>query len=208
MMVFSRYVMFSEVYWHHTVRSATAMLQRAFYLLYADLDLDALFRLTEHYLIRHLRTIAGSAPAGELLDGLFGPTRQIYKRWQQYSYFQHREVYDRLAGRPFPWLTACSEVFASALSRQLGRRVAPHEVLIDSPPVKREVEFKIDIYFRKEDTYRPLADVSPVVQTLAQKQFDDFVKRVRVFVHPRLVDEVRRLDNGTELLNTAIDTCD
>ena len=33
MMVFARYVMFSEVYWHHAVRSATAMLQRAFYLL-------------------------------------------------------------------------------------------------------------------------------------------------------------------------------
>ena len=39
MMVFSRYVMFSEVYWHHAVRSATAMLQRAFYLLYDALDL-------------------------------------------------------------------------------------------------------------------------------------------------------------------------
>ena len=34
MMVFARYVMFSEVYWHHAVRSATAMLQRAFYLLH------------------------------------------------------------------------------------------------------------------------------------------------------------------------------
>ena len=34
MMVFGRYVMFSEVYWHHGVRSATAMLQRAFYLIH------------------------------------------------------------------------------------------------------------------------------------------------------------------------------
>ena len=33
LMVFARYVMFSEVYWHHTVRAATAMLQRAFYML-------------------------------------------------------------------------------------------------------------------------------------------------------------------------------
>ena len=32
LMVFARYVMFSEVYWHHGVRAATAMLQRAFYL--------------------------------------------------------------------------------------------------------------------------------------------------------------------------------
>ena len=34
LMVFARYVMFSEVYWHHGVRAATAMLQRAFYLLH------------------------------------------------------------------------------------------------------------------------------------------------------------------------------
>ena len=47
MMVFARYVMFSEVYWHHGVRSATAMLQRAFYLLHDRLDLVSLFRLTE-----------------------------------------------------------------------------------------------------------------------------------------------------------------
>lgn len=47
MMVFARYVMFSEVYWHHAVRSATAMLQRAFFLLHGQLDLDQLFRLPE-----------------------------------------------------------------------------------------------------------------------------------------------------------------
>ena len=38
LMVFARYVMFSEVYWHHSVRSATAMLQRAFYLLHGQCD--------------------------------------------------------------------------------------------------------------------------------------------------------------------------
>ena len=51
MMVFARYVMFSEVYWHHAVRSATAMFQRAFFLLRDGLDLDALFRLTERPMI-------------------------------------------------------------------------------------------------------------------------------------------------------------
>jgi HD superfamily phosphohydrolase len=39
MMVFARYVMFSEVYWHHAVRSATAMLQRAVYELRDQSDL-------------------------------------------------------------------------------------------------------------------------------------------------------------------------
>jgi HD superfamily phosphohydrolase len=31
MMVFARYVMFSEVYWHHAVRAATTMFARAFF---------------------------------------------------------------------------------------------------------------------------------------------------------------------------------
>ncbi len=36
MMVFARYVMFSEVYWHHTVRSATSMLQRLVWELVSE----------------------------------------------------------------------------------------------------------------------------------------------------------------------------
>ncbi len=56
MLIFSRYIMFSEVYWHHAVRSATAMFQRAFYLLHAALDLDALFRLPDW---RNLSTVCG-----------------------------------------------------------------------------------------------------------------------------------------------------
>ena len=63
MMVFARYVMFSEVYWHHAVRSATAMLQRAFYLLHGELDLDALLRLSESSLIAALTEAAGQGPA-------------------------------------------------------------------------------------------------------------------------------------------------
>ncbi len=205
MMVFARYVMFSEVYWHHAVRSATAMLQRAFYLLHDQLDLDALFRLTELPMIAELTRAAGNGPSRELLDGLFGPTRQLYKRLAQYSFFQQRELYDQLARRPYPWLAACAESLANILSRQIARRVAPHEVLFDAPPVKREVEFHVEIHFPKENCYRPLGDVSPVVQTLARKQFDDYVKRVRIFIHPRLADEASRLSNLPELLFEAIE---
>ena len=62
MMVFARYVMFSEVYWHHAVRCATAMLQRAFYLLHDALDLDALFRQPENDMILAMRAGRGHRP--------------------------------------------------------------------------------------------------------------------------------------------------
>jgi len=205
LMVFARYVMFSEVYWHHAVRAGTAMLQRAFYLLHRELDLDALFRLTEHPMILALQKSAGDGPAAELLSGLFGPKRQLYKRLAQYSYFQEREIYERLARRPYPWLVACAEEFSTVLSRRLGSRVAPHEVLIDAPPVEREVEFDVEVYFPKENCYRPLGEVSPVVHTLAREQFDDYVKRVRVIVHPRLIEPLQAIDDLAPLIGQAID---
>jgi len=210
LMVFARYVMFSEVYWHHGVRAATAMLQRAFYLLHGSLELDALFRMTEHEMIDELKRAAGGTglasgtAAGELLDGLFGPTRRLYKRLAQYSFLEEHDLYERLARRPYPWLAACAERFALLVSTALGRVVAPHEVLFDAPPVAREVQFAVDIQFAKEGRYRPLGEVSPVIRTLATEQFDDYVKRVRIFAHPRIVGELRRLANLSELLDQAI----
>jgi len=205
LMVFARYVMFSEVYWHHGVRAATAMFQRAFYLLHGQLDLDGLFRMTEHEMIDELQLAAGGSPAGELLHGLFGPSRQLYKRLAQYSFVEHRELYQRLARRPYPWLAACAERFAASVSTSLGRIVAPHEILFDAPPVAREVQFDVEIHFPKENCYRPLGEVSPVIRALATEQFDDYVKRVRVFAHPRLVAELRQLQDLPELLGRAIE---
>jgi hypothetical protein len=184
------------------------MLQRAFYLLHGTLDLDALFRTTETEMIAHLRQIAGGAPASELLDGIFGPARRLYKRLAQYSFIEQHAAYERLARRPYRWLVSCAEEFAVAASRSLGRVVAPHEVIFDAPPVHREVQFQIDVFFNKERRYRPLGEVSPVVRTLAQQQFDDYVKRVRIFVHPRLVDRARELKDLPRLVDEAITATD
>ena len=168
MMVFARYVMFSEVYWHHGVRAANAMLQRAFSLLAPSLDLESLFQLTQRPWIERLRETAGSSPAGELLDGLFGPRRRLYKRLAQYSYFEQPEFYARLCGRPYPWLTSCAAHFASVLSTEIGETVGPHEILFDAPPIHKEVELTVQIYYPKEDRYRWLDEVSPVVRNAGE----------------------------------------
>lgn len=203
MMVFARYVMFSEVYWHHAVRAATAMLQRAFVMLHPVLDTDTIFRLSERPLIDALQAAAGDGPAGDLLNGLFGPVRRLYKRVTQYSLFQEPQLYQRLARKPYPWLVRCAENFAGLASTALSRIVAPHEVLFDAPPVKLEVEFQIDVHFPKEHCFRRLGDISPVVKTLAREQFDDYVKRVRVFAHPRVAEDLQSLPRLPELIAEA-----
>ncbi len=204
MMVFARYVMFSEVYWHHAVRAATAMLQRAFFMLYESLDLNELLAMTERPMIEALRAAAGEGPAGELLAGLFGPTRRLYKRLAQYSLFEQPEVYQRIARRPYPQLVECAGRIADDLGKALGQPVAPHEVLVDAPPVELEVDFDIEVHFAKTGVYRPLGDVSPVIRALAREQFDDYVKRVRVFVHPRLAGDLRQLSDLPKRLAAAV----
>lgn len=194
LMVFARYVMFSEVYWHHAVRSATAMLQRAVFELEPQLDWNLLIGSTDSSFAAHLLSVSDGLPPGGLVQSLFGGQRQLYKRVGQYSLLEAPAVYELVARRPYEWLVRCSSRLAEEFSRAMGEAVAPHEVLIDAPPVKLEVQFNVDVYSSKTSTYRALGEVSPVVRALAREQFDDYVKRVRVFASPRVARAVSRLD--------------
>ncbi|MDR1383080.1 MAG: HD domain-containing protein [Planctomycetaceae bacterium] len=201
LMVFARYVMFSEVYWHHSVRCATAMLQRAFYLLRERVDFAACSQMTESKMIEHLFNVSQNTPSHDLLDRLFGNRRRLYKRVAQYSILEQPEMYRLLAGKPYSYLCQYAEKFAETLNaenvrvaKESGSRpVVPTDLLIDAPPVEKEVEFRIDVYYPKERRYRPLEQVSPVVRALAEEQFDDYVKRVRIFAIPELAAQLRNL---------------
>jgi hypothetical protein len=83
--------------------------------------------------------------------------------------------------------------------------VAHHEVLVDAPPAELEVDFDIEVYSSRPGRYRRLGDISPVVRTLAQQQFDDYVKRVRVFVAPRIAADAALLPDLNKRLSAAID---
>ncbi len=91
LMVFARYVMFSEVYWHHAVRSATAMFGRAFFLLREQFNWHDLFASTDSEMITDLRSAARGTEAEVLLEGVFGPNRRLYKRAVEYSHDQSPE---------------------------------------------------------------------------------------------------------------------
>jgi hypothetical protein len=97
-------------------------------------------------------------------------------------------MYQRFARRPFAELATLGNRLAERMSAYIGRRLSPTDVLLDAPPPHREIEFSVDVFFPKTGEYRPLRGVSPVVEALARTQFDDYVKRVRIFVAP----EVRR----------------
>ncbi len=186
LMVFARYVMFSEVYWHHAVRSATCMFARGFFEMHRQFDLRDLFQLSEFEFIQRLRFAAQKSSVASLFEGVFGPKRQLHKRVIEFSLHDQPELYRRLASRPFADLVSLTDRLRDVVSRRFGLLVGTADLLIDGPPVHKEVEFAVEIYHAKAKRYLPFDEVSPVVATLARTQFDDFVKRVRVFAAPDL----------------------
>lgn len=190
LMVFARYVMFSEVYWHHAVRSATAMLQRAFYrskMSDDSVDWESEFRYGESEFISRWRGRSDEhGSVCGLLDGLFSERRRLYKRAANFSFVENESLYRSLAQRPYSDLTAIGEQLAAIISKRTRIELSTDDVLIDAPPAKLEVQFNIDIFNARTESWRPLGEVSPMVHTLAKKQFDDYVKRVRVFCKPEV----------------------
>ena len=206
MMVFSRYVMFSEVYWHHAVRSATAMLQRCVFLLQNRIDLESTLRMVDGPWIRMLRRAAEGSVAEPLAEGLFGPRRQLYKRAAEFNLAEGADVHRRLARKPYWWLVACSERLADQVSKRTGIAVHPADILIDAPPVKLEVDINVDV-IRSDGASRTLGQVSPVASALAERQFDNQVKQVRVFVRGDLrcdlTQQIHSNDWADELVQAA-----
>ena len=206
LMVFARYVMFSEVYWHHAVRSATAMFQRAFYEWYeqgADAGDNLWMQDAPYELVGRVGNVDSPSASQQLTADLFGPRRLLHKRWVSFSCFDHEEAYRMIAQKPYPWLVQCGNQLSFLLSKELGMPIDSHEILIDAPPVGLEVQFHVQVANAGLNEFRPLGEISPVVSALATRQFDDFVKQVRVFVSRRLSEPLKQLDGVAWLLRAA-----
>jgi uncharacterized protein len=191
MMVFSRYVMFSEVYWHRTVRAATAMLQRAVFLLQNRVDLPASLSLDDSQWITMIRRAAEGSVAGPMVEGLFGHRRRLYKQIAEFDILDGTQVHLLLSRRPYWYLVAAAEAIAESLSSITQCPIHAADVLIDAPPVKLEVDINMDVVSKDGASVKTLGDVSPVARSLAQDQFDKHVKRVRIFLRDDLRDELR-----------------
>ncbi len=196
LMVFARYVMFSEVYWHPAVRSATAMLQRVVFELSTDWNFEDLVQADDHQAHRLLHEQIGKyqPELAVLTDGLFGSVRRLYKRCIEFDSLDGAAIYQQIAHRPYRELAGLGDRVAEALSAATGMKIQPFEVLIDAPPMNLEVQFDLAVKRTRQGSFTTLGEMSPVVRTLATNQFDDLVKKVRVFVEPRIQEAVSQVN--------------
>lgn len=174
------------------------MLQRAFFLFHSEGNHSAefytqWFRQSDFEFVRTWKNNA-NGQCLSLLDMLFGDKRVLYKRAANYTGFESEKFFHKLAHRPYNELVSISHKLVDAINEHKNIGLHANDILIDAPPVGLEVQFNVDVLYDSQGRYKKLGDVSPVVSTLAHKQFDDYVKQVRIFVHPDKADSLKTVD--------------
>lgn len=203
MFIFARYTMFSEVYWHHTVRAASAMVENALAAFHSRTTSDPeafLQRLLTHddeMLLRWLRetTPTGSATQ-RLVAGLLPHQRQLYKRVATFSraYVEasKQRAYERIYTMDRATLFDLTSRLTARLSSLVGRPLHPAELIIDIPPRDKDRLETVDVVFPdvSGQRYYPLHELSRVVAGI-QEDFVGFVKKIRIFASPELARELK-----------------
>jgi HD superfamily phosphohydrolase len=201
--VFCRYAMFSEVYWHHTVRSASCMVEGALADLVErrgesadNLANELLVRSDEELLVWFRSLSEAGTPTERLLSGLTGDRRKLYKRLVTYSpsYAEthKQQAYERLY-RASPEDT--HDIVARIrvrLEGLVGHALHPSAVLVDVPPRDKDKLEPFVVRFPNASGQReyPLHTLSGIVSGV-QSDMIQVVKKIRIFVEPTVVAELR-----------------
>jgi hypothetical protein len=191
--LFSKYLMYRTVYWHHAVRSATAMIKKA--LIYGlesgSVKPEELYNLDDQGLFALMESRAAAAGAS---GGLFSLAAQV----------REGALYTLAAEFPFDGRPALLDIngrsrrenlLAAEISAQLGITIPGEELLIDVP---EPFSLETGLFVRNEDRFFAQSSSAFTPQTA-----ESFVKSlyvIRIFTHPRHEEAIRsHLDGGLQL---------
>jgi HD superfamily phosphohydrolase len=140
-LLFAKYQMYRNVYWHHAVRSATAMYKRLVGAALGAGVLEAarLPRYTDEGLLLALEAAALPAPVARLRDDLRG--RRLYKRAAECPAAEFTDGGDWIAEDH-----ALAGAVEDALAAELG--LAPGELLVDYPAKTRMLDLDLPVLRR------------------------------------------------------------
>jgi hypothetical protein len=186
-LLFAKYQMYRNVYWHHAVRSATAMYKRLVddALASGDIDPPSLSTFNDEGLLHRL----GARGTPPLLSAL--RERRLYKRVLECPAAE-------LTGEALEWI-ADDRALTIATEDEIGARLglAPGELLLDFPAKTQMLGLDLPVVRRSGEVRRlTAAGLEGVINLpMLSQQLYDSARWLRVFA-------VRRIDvSRTELLD-------
>jgi hypothetical protein len=186
--LFSKYLMYRTVYWHHSVRSATAMIKKALLggLRDGTIIKDELYGLDDQGLFSLMAE--RSHPLFVLAEKVRGGT--FYTAAAEFPF--DGNVHGRLLDieNRFRYEAALAEEFSGAL----GAAFAPEDLIIDVP---EPVGFETGLYV--EDEGRCFSECSSIFK--AEDVFVQSLRVIRVFTDPALEKPLKNLGKLEEILH-------
>lgn len=212
MFVFARYTMFSEAYWHHTVRAASAMVESALAAFYSRSSLEPHellpILLTKHddaFLEWLLEQSPDNSATTYLLSGMTNWRRNLYKRVLTLSrvYLEEdkQRAYDMIYQMNTSELYGLNDRLRVTLGIALGVPLHPAALILDTPPRDKDKLDHIELVYpdARGQRHYSLHQLSRVVAGV-QNDFVHVVKKIRLFAEPRLALMLKALPNSEELI--------
>ena len=180
-LLFSKYLMYRSVYWHRTVRIATAMIKQAVLLALTEgkIKPEMLYYVDDATFFR--RTSDSDYPPFSLVD------RVIHRRLFKTVFEGSVDDTTHLPSDPQERLEASIKA-AGRLSTKLGLPVRPEEIIADIPePISFETALPV---WRGEDQASlPFPESGTVFSSELVKGFSHTLRKVRIFLPPGLAEK-------------------
>ena len=220
--LFCRYTMYSEVYWHHAVRSASAMIQRAWDDIItrtppdaADLTSRLLAVGDDEFLASLSAEASPQSTAGRLLAGITGSRRRLYKslgRWARpKNNPREAATYARLSQLDRQQVHRLETLIGSHLSAW-GRKLGPYDVIVDIPPQDKDRTPDVCLVEKPLDGGQPSYQMLSEVSGIARGIGEDFllnVKNIQLLVHPDHAERLReRRGDLQDLVEASLEEID
>lgn len=177
--LFSRYLMYRSVYWHRTVRIATAMIKKAVYLSIQEgvLRAEQLYGLDDEEFFSLFDSIA--FPPARLVQGVF--ERRLFKSIAEEPFTEslssHRALLDLDARR------RKEKELAIAIGNAVGTKLSEESIIIDIP---EPISFEIDLPVRSGEATRPFLSSESVFDSSVIESFACSLRRLRIVASPEI----------------------
>lgn len=190
-LIFASYLMYREIYWHHAVRAAQAMLKRAAAeaLLAGRVDEARLTAADDEQAVALLRGCGH--PATAELMGMLSPGRDLYRRLfdgtaRRAESLPSGEAGDLLRALAAAGFWEAGDVLAgvaAGYARRFRADVRPHHLLADVAGRGKELFFTVPVLGPGRRTSTADPDVSLLAPSLAHN-FERHAKRLQLLAHP------------------------
>ncbi len=188
--LFSKYLMYKTVYWHKTVRIATAMVKKGVYLSLREncFSPEDLYGIDDTQF--EMLFSDSCSPYRALIEGV--TNRQLYKTAAEVPYSPESGSHNGLTD--IGERTEHEERVARELSKTLGRKVPAEAVIIDIP---EPISFEIDLPIFTENGTVPFGTSGSVFSRPVIRDFTGSLRKVRLVLPEDLLSEAR--SNGIDM---------